>query len=102
VSLNTMLIRKTNVPQFCALLAVCFVAGEAVPLLGQGCSMCKSSLQGQADTIVNSIKMGIVVMLLPATAIMTGILLALRHRSQVGHTPNQPMTRPSPISQDVG
>ncbi len=91
-----------SVLRFCAILAVCCVASDGVPLLAQGCGMCKSSLQGQNDTLLSAIKMGIVVMLLPAVAIVAAILLALRHRSQASQTPAPPMARPSPITQDVG
>lgn len=71
------------------------LAGEA--LMAQGCAMCKTALQGQSDSVINALKAGIIVMLLPAITIVTAIVMALRQSREAGKPP--PPQRSSPPSE---
>lgn len=44
------------------------------PVAAQGCAMCRSALEGQAQSVVQAINLGIVVLLIPPLTIMSAIL----------------------------
>ncbi len=44
------------------------------PAVAQGCAMCRSALEGQVQSAVDAINLGIVVLLIPPLTIMSTIL----------------------------
>ncbi len=46
----------------------------------QGCSMCKTSLAGQMDSLIASLSLGIVILLVPPLAILSTILYVAHRR----------------------
>jgi len=86
--------RTLRTVQVCAFAISVFLLLTGDTLLAQGCSMCKTSLQGQADSIVNALKVGILVMLLPAVTIVAAIVLALRRSDEPEEPPMGPSVGP--------
>ena len=46
----------------------------SAPAAAQGCAMCRSALEGQVQSAVEAINLGIVVLLIPPLTIMSTIL----------------------------
>ncbi len=44
------------------------------PAAAQGCAMCRSALEGQVESVVQAVNLGIVVLLIPPLTIMSAIL----------------------------
>ena len=44
------------------------------PAAAQGCAMCRSALEGQVESVVQAINLGILVLLIPPLTIMSTIL----------------------------
>lgn len=44
------------------------------PAAAQGCAMCRSALEGQVETVVQAVNLGIVVLLIPPLTIMSTII----------------------------
>ncbi len=44
------------------------------PAAAQGCAMCRTALEGQAESAIEAVKMGILVLLIPPITIMSTIL----------------------------
>ncbi len=44
------------------------------PAAAQGCAMCRTALEGQAESSIEALKLGILVLLIPPITIMSTIL----------------------------
>lgn len=44
------------------------------PAAAQGCAMCRSALEGQVESVVQAVNLGIVVLLIPPLTIMSTII----------------------------
>ena len=62
--------RKMHTSLFTSRLCLFF----ASPAGAQGCAMCRSALEGQVQSAVQAINLGIVVLLIPPLTIMSTIL----------------------------
>ncbi len=62
--------RKMKIALFSSLLFL-FLSS---PAAAQGCAMCRSALEGQVESFVQTINLGILVLLIPPLTIMSTIL----------------------------
>ena len=62
--------RKMKTSFFSSLLFLFFSS----PAAAQGCAMCRSALEGQVQSAVEAINLGILVLLIPPLTIMSTIL----------------------------
>ena len=62
--------RKMKIPFFSSLLFL-FLSS---PAAAQGCAMCRSALEGQVESVVQAVNLGILVLLIPPLTIMSTIL----------------------------
>ncbi len=62
--------RKMKISLFSSLLFL-FLSS---PAAAQGCAMCRSALEGQVESVVQAINLGILVLLIPPLTIMSAIL----------------------------
>ena len=62
--------RKTTISLFSSLLFLF----RSSPAAAQGCAMCRSALEGQVESFVQAINLGILVLLIPPLTIMSTIL----------------------------
>ena len=62
---------------FCA-MALLFSS----PLLAQSCPLCKTALIGQAESILDAINLGILVLLFPPLVLMSSIVIIAFRRDQ--------------------
>ncbi len=53
--------------------SLCFLFLSS-PAAAQGCAMCRSALEGQVESVVQAINLGILVLLIPPLTIMSTIL----------------------------
>ncbi len=72
---------------------IVFLTASGTLQLGwaQGCAMCKSSLASQGQDIVGSLQLGILVLLIPALAIMgTFLYIAFRREDDASYPSSGP------------
>ena len=62
--------RKIKISLFSSLLFLLWSS----PAAAQGCAMCRSALEGQVESVVQAINLGILVLLIPPLTIMSTIL----------------------------
>ena len=62
--------RKMKISLFSSLLFLLLSS----PAAAQGCAMCRSALEGQVESVVQAINLGILVLLIPPLTIMSTIL----------------------------
>ena len=69
------LVRIPGIHQWVRVMILTAVVGcTAGALLAQGCVMCKSSIAAQGENVINSLGLGILVLLIPPMLIMSAIL----------------------------
>ncbi len=59
-----------KIPFFSSLLFLFFSS----PAAAQGCAMCRTALEGQVESVVQAVNLGILVLLIPPLTIMSTII----------------------------